>query len=697
MGLTRNSSGANASAELTITKEKNEDRIIALAGNPNVGKSTLFNALTGMNQHTGNWPGKTVATACGRREFEGRGYIFVDLPGTYSLMAHSAEEEIARDFICFSEPDATVVVCDAVCLERNLNLLLQTLEITNKTVLCVNLMDEAEKKGICINREKLEEILQIPVVTLTARKEKDFSGLLKAVEQAAQKEKKEISPVQYLSYIEKEKARIAQALSEKNTRMISPEWIALRVMEQQKNLLEKTERHLGFRIDQTTFLSTEEKEKVKDNIVSCIVLTAESVAAECVTTIKKETDRRDRRIDRILTGKATAIPVMLLLLTLILWLTIVGANYPSQALSFLFGKAENAVGEFLTFCNFPDWLRGILTDGMLRVLFWVTAVMLPPMAIFFPLFTLLEDLGYLPRVAFNLDRYFHRAGACGKQSLTMCMGFGCNAAGVVGCRIIDSPRERLIGILTNNFVPCNGRFPILITLIALFFATANSFASSVISALLVTGMIVLGILATLAVSKILSKTLLRGIPSSFTLELPPYRAPQVGKVIVRSVFDRTLFVLGRAAAVAAPAGILIWLMANLRIGEITLLSGFCQAIDPVGRFLGMDGVILAAFILGFPANETVLPIAVMAYLAQGTLGEVSQTAMAQIFTANGWTMKTAVCVMLFTVIHWPCSTTLLSVKKETGSWKWAFAAFAIPTGIGILLCAAVNGMWSLFL
>lgn len=697
MGLTRESSGSRASAELKIEREKSGDIIVALEGNPNVGKSTLFNALTGMNQHTGNWPGKTVATACGRCEREQNGYLFVDLPGTYSLMAHSAEEEIARDFLCFGNPDAVVVVCDATCLERNLNLLLQTTEITAKTVLCLNLMDEAEKKGIRINTKKLEEILNIPVVPVTARKNKGLDELLKAIRQVAEKPASQTETVKYLPYIQKEKERLTEQIKKKETKNISPGWIALRVLEENEELLKKTEDYLGQTIQREIFLSPEEKEKIKDNIVSCLVLTAESIAAECVTEEKKDYNRRDRKIDRFLTGKATGIPIMILLLTAILWLTITGANYPSQGLSWLFSQAETAISQFLTFCGAPEWVRGILADGMFRVLFWVVAVMLPPMAIFFPLFTLLEDLGYLPRVAFNLDRYFHKSGACGKQSLTMCMGFGCNAAGVVGCRIIDSPRERLIGILTNNFVPCNGRFPILITLISIFFATSATAGSSFLSALFLTGFIILGIFFTFAVSKILSKTLLKGIPSSFTLELPPYRTPQVGKIIVRSIFDRTLFVLGRAAAVAAPAGILIWLAANLRIGETTVLTGICDFMDPFGKFLGMDGVILTAFILGFPANETVLPITIMGYLAQGTLNEVSTSAMAQIFTDNGWTLKTAVCVMLFTINHWPCSTTLLSVKKETKSLKWTAAAFLIPTVMGIVVCALTNAIWNWFL
>lgn len=696
MGLSHRPSGKQIQPSPKTKNEHHADKVIALTGNPNVGKSTLFNALTGMNQHTGNWPGKTVATAFGEYKFEGVVYRFVDLPGTYSLTAHSAEEEITCDFICFGNPDVSVVVCDATCLERNLILLLQTMEITPKTVLCLNLMDEAEKKGIRIDLKKLRELLKIPVVAVTARKRKGISDLMKAIREIDRKEPEKTDAISYLPYIEEEKKKLTDTMKNLDTKNISHDWIVLRLLEENEELIKKTEEHLGYRLKRPDF-PPEKRKKLQDNIVSCIVLTAESVASECVEYKNKKQNLRDRKIDRILTGKLTGIPVMLLMLAGILWLTIVGANVPSQGLTWLFAKTEAAIASLLHTVCAPLWLNSLFTEGVFRVLFWVIAVMLPPMAIFFPLFTLLEDLGYLPRIAFNLDKQFHKAGACGKQSLTMCMGFGCNAAGVIGCRIIDSPRERLIGILTNNFVPCNGRFPIFITLISLFFVTGTAAGFSFLSALFLTGFILLGIAVTLAVSAILSKTLLKGIPSSFTLELPPYRTPQVGKILVRSVFDRTLFVLGRAAAVAAPAGALIWLAANLRIGNTSVLSSVCGFLEPFGRFLGLDGVILTAFILGFPANETVLPITVMAYLAEGSLSGVSPESMLRIFSEHGWTVKTAVCVMLFTLFHWPCSTTLLSVKKETGSIKWTLAAFLIPTAVGLFVCAATNAVWNLFL
>ena len=420
-------------------------------------------------------------------------------------------------------------------------------------------------------------------------------------------------------------------------------------------------------------------------------MTAEAVCAGAVKCTKEDYARRDRRLDRIFTSRATGIPVMLALLAGVFWLTIQGANYPSQLLSDGLFWLQDRLTDLFTYWNAPEWLHGALVLGVYRVLAWVVSVMLPPMAIFFPIFTLLEDFGYLPRVAFVLDHAFQKARACGKQALTMAMGFGCNAAGVVGCRIIDSPRERLIAMLTNSFVPCNGRFPTLIAIITMFFTgTGAGPGRPLLSALLLTGVIVLGVFLTFQVSRLLSATVLKGVPSSFTLELPPYRRPRVGQVIVRSVLDRTLFVLGRAVMIAAPAGLLIWVLANVQVGGVSLLAYCTGFLDPLGRALGMDGVILAAFILGFPANEIVIPIMLMAYLATGSLtGYESLDALRTLLTDQGWTWLTAVCTTIFSLVHWPCSTTCMTIRKESGSWKWTLLGFALPTAIGMALCFLV--------
>lgn len=649
-----------------------DDKVsIALAGNPNVGKSTIFNGLTGMHQHTGNWPGKTVASARGTFTYYDKEYLIVDLPGTYSLAAHSEEEVIARDYICSGEADMTMVVCDATCLERGLHLLKQivSLDFVKDTgtplILCVNLCDEAGKKGIEIDFDLLQDVLQIPVIHCCAR----CAGSLEIVRKA---------------------------------------------------LRDASGMHCSY---------------------DCLDFSPKQLAQETVHYTKPNYRKKEEMIDRIVTGPVTGGLIMFLLLLIIFWITLTGANIPSSMLWDGLFWLEGKLAAAMVAIHTPEWLIGLLVYGVYRVLAWVVSVMLPPMAIFFPLFTLMEDLGYLPRVAFNMDRAFKRCRACGKQCLTTAMGFGCNAAGVIGCRIIDSPRERMIAILTNAFVPCNGRLPTLFMMITLLFmgtVAAEGVAAeggaaawqaipwdlspaavSLFSAILLTLVILLGIAATLAASWFLSHTLLKGIPSSFTLELPPYRRPQIGKVIVRSIFDRTLFVLGRAVVVAAPAGLVIWLLANiLYVGPAngwfavseaaggagalaqsapSLLSCITGFLDPLGHLMGLDGVILAAFLLGFPANEIVVPIILMAYLQSSTLLEMSDpSALLGLLTSHGWTRMTAVCMIIFCLFHWPCSTTVLSVKKETGSWRWAGVSVLLPTAVGMGLCILVANTGRLF-
>lgn len=708
MGLTHSSTGRGAAEEaLVIRKEAPTDRVIALAGNPNVGKSTLFNALTGMNQHTGNWPGKTVTNAQGRCRRGEKGYVLVDLPGTYSLMAHSAEEEVARNFICFGSPDAVAVVCDATCLERNLNLVLQTLELCPRVVVCVNLMDEAKRKGIHVNLALLSQRLGVPVVGTVARKKKSLDALLTALDRVGEGEAPTPLAVRYPQRIENAIAALTPLFPEKWGQRLNPRWLALKLLEGDEAILREAFSYLGEeagtqgRLEETVKAQREELarwgfggERFRDLLVSSLLTTAEGLCREAVTQRESGYSPLDRRLDRLLTSKGTGYPIMLALLALVFWLTIVGANYPSQLLSTALFRLQDRLTELFTFLHAPQWLHGALVLGVYRVLAWVVSVMLPPMAIFFPLFTLLEDAGYLPRIAYNLDRPFQACRACGKQALTMCMGFGCNAAGIVGCRIIDSPRERLLAILTNSFVPCNGRFPTLIALLTMFFVgTAGGWRASVLSALLLTGIILLGVGLTFAFTRLLSSTVLKGEPSSFTLELPPYRKPQVGKVILRSIFDRTLFVLGRAAAVAAPAGLLIWILANVTVGGATLLHHCAAFLDPFARLMGMDGVILMAFLLGFPANEIVIPIILMTYLSQGSLLELGSLGeMKALFVANGWSWVTAVNVMLFSLMHWPCSTTLITIRKEIKSWKWTALAFLLPTAAGMAVCMAVTAL-----
>ncbi len=608
------------------------DTVVALVGNPNVGKSTVFNALTNLRQHTGNWPGKTVETARGAYTYHGRGYTLVDLPGAYSLHPGSAEEEVTRDYLLSGEADVTLVVADATCLERNLALALQVLETSWPVVVCVNLLDEAEKKHISVDLEALERELGCPVAGAAARGGRGLDGVRQALEDA---------------------------------------------------VLHPAPR------PESTLMG-----RVCGDCQECRTLAAMSRASAIMeAVVKTEGDaahRRDRALDRVLAGKS-GIPVMLALLAGVLWLTMVGANVPSEMLSRLLMGWQEPLRRIFQALSAPWWLEGALVDGVYRTVAWVVSVMLPPMAIFFPLFTLLEDAGYLPRVAFNLDHFFRRAGAHGRQSLTMCMGLGCNACAVMGCRIIQSPRERLIAILTNAFIPCNGRLPTLTALIAMFFVTGSGLWDTAASAALLMGCIVLAVAMTLWASRFLAGTFLKGEPSSFSLELPPYRAPQVGQVLVRSILDRTLFVLGRAVMVAAPAGLLIWTAANVTLEGESILVRLAGFLQPLGALMGLDGFILLAFLLGFPANEIVVPCILMGYLSAGSLTDyVGLAELHGLLTAHGWTAATAVCVLVFTMFHFPCGTTCFTIWKETKSVKWTALAVLLPTAVGIALCILIH-------
>ena len=641
---------------------------IALAGVPNVGKSTVFNELTGLRRHTGNWTGKTVDCAEGSFVADGICCTVADIPGTYSLFARSAEEKEARDYIVSGGADVVLVVCDMTSPERSLPLALQILELTDKVAVFFNLSDEAKKKNISVDCKKLSSLLGVPVISGSARDGKGIKEAVRACIDVARGGNPDATVPRYPDHIEKIIGNAENGREKRRSRA---------------NELFASPAEYGF----------EDEEKIRDEMASVFVSLCDEMCKNTVTRKSSQRVNSERKLDRLFTGKYTAFPMMALLITFVFWLTLKGANYPSEALwTLLCGLGEYLRGA-LEYLNVPSAVVGFFVDGVYGVSARIVSVMLPPMAIFFPLFTLLEDFGYLPRVAFNLDRCYKKCGGCGKQALCMCMGLGCNAVGISGCRIIDSKRERLIAIFTNSFVPCNGRFPTLITLISAFLIPATGVLSGIASAAAMTAVMAFSVAATLLASKILSKTVLKGTPSSFTLELPPYRPPKILKTITRSVVDRTLKVLGRAAVVAAPAGAVIWILANLDIGGASILSHITSALDPIGKLMGLDGTMLASFILALPANEIVLPVALMSYLSTSTVSDAGGALVGEILIANGWTVKTAVCAVVFTLFHWPCSTSLLTVKKETGSIKYMLFAAFLPTAFGFILCCLINFIW----
>ena len=595
---------------------------IALVGNPNVGKSTIFNTLTKRNEHTGNWPGKTVNNTEAKFRYKSNEYILYDLPGIYSLTPHSKEEEIARDFIEKQDYDILLIICDACALERNLNLVIQTLEITNNVIVVVNLMDEAKKKKIDIDLNKLSNYLDVPVVGTCAKNNIGINNLLDNIENYKYK----------------------------------------------NNIYTKK-------------LSIEEINKKSNEICNDVVIYND-----------ENYNNKTRKIDKILTSKMTGIPIMLLSLLIIFYLTITFANYPSNILYNLFDNGLNHLLYLFKYLNINETITDLLLNGVYKTTTWIISVMLPPMCIFFPIFSLLEEYGILPRIAFNMDKLFKKCSSCGKQALTMCMGFGCNAVGVTQSRIIDSKRERLIAIITNNFVPCNGRFPTIIAIITMFFVGFKySIYNSILSSFLLTIIILFGIIITFIVSKFLSKTFLKGIPSSYILELPPYRKPKIFKTIIITIYEKIVKILIRALIVSIPAGIIIWILSNIYINHISLFRHITLFLDPIGKSIGMDGTIILAFILAFPANEILIPIMLIGYLGNNNLSNYNSLYdLKNILVNNGWTIKTAICTIIFSIMHFPCSTTCLTIKKETNSFKWTILSIILPTIIGITTCFIIN-------
>ena len=704
------------------------DTLIALAGNPNVGKSTVFNALTGLRQHTGNWPGKTIVRAEGGLVHRDQKMKVVDLPGTYSLQAGSIDEEVARDFILFGQPDVTVVVVDATRLERNLNLVLQILDITDRVVLFLNLMDEARRHGIAVDSSRLEQQLGVPVVSGIARSKIGIDLLLDTAQKVGtgQHETNPCRITRHAPEIEKAVTTLASVVENSFPGIPSSRWVSQRLLNADGAVVEAVQNgELGQlaggprpaevtttarreTLDTAQRLRWELPSNFHDSMTENIYEVAQEIAeGSQLSGLRKASFDFDRVFDRLLTSRWLGFPVMLLILSAVFWLTIEGANVPSAMLGTLLidtvHPALKMLGESV---GLAEGLNGFLFDGVYLSTAWVIAVMLPPMAIFFPLFTLLEDFGYLPRVAFNLDSLFRRAGAHGKQALTMCMGFGCNAAGVVATRIIDSPRERLVAIITNNFSLCNGRWPTQILIASIFVGTlAPAHLAGMVSAAAVVTVVVLGVICMFLASWFLSRTVLRGEATSFSLELPPYRPPRVLQTLYTSLIDRTLIVLWRAVVFAMPAGAVIWLISNIHVGEVSLAARLVDSFEPFGLLIGLNGVILLAYVVAIPANEIVIPTVLMlTVLTSGAHGGAgagvmfeldSAAATGDMLRAGGWSLLTAVNLMLFSLLHNPCSTTLYTIYRETQSKRWTILAALLPLVMGISVCFVVAQVWRL--
>lgn len=707
----------------------NSDYVIALAGNPNTGKSTLFNALTGLKQYTGNWTGKTVARSEGSFSFHERKYKVIDLPGTYSLISSSLEEEIARNFVLFGKPDVTVIVVDATRLERNLNLVLQMLEISSRAIVCVNLIDEAKKNGLRIDAKVLSRDLGVPVVLTAARDQTGIYELLTDIEKisASTDSPKARTLFDLPSAMASPIDKLNSGIKKEFPDLPNSKWLAVRLLDNDTSLIESLKNgeliklysngerkelisrdsSIEFILDLAHKLRLKLSADYHDKLVERTFQEAGKIAQRAIVRVgEKQKFSLDLFLDKIFISPIFGYPIMLLLFAFMFWLTIAGANVPSALLFDLFvGYIHPLLKSGAESLNFPWWLSGFLIDGMYLATAWVISVMLPPMAIFFPMFTLLEDFGYLPRVAFNMDSLFKKAGAHGKQVMTMMMGFGCNAAGVVATRIIDSPRERLIAIITNNFAICNGRWPTQILVATIFIgALVPAHLAGFVSAMAVVGVALFGVFLTFVISWGLSNTVLKGEPSVFSLELPPYRVPKFWQTIYTSLIDRTLFVLWRAIVFALPAGAVIWLISNINIGGSPIAAHMVNLLEPIGWFLGLNGIILVAYLVAIPANEIVIPTILMLIVLMtgadgynegaGVIFETdSINSLESILKNGGWTLLTAINLMIFSLIHNPCSTTIFTIYKETKSLKWTLVSTFLPIVLGILLTASIALIW----
>ena len=650
---------------------------ILLVGNPNVGKSSIFNILTHSHEHTGNWTGKTVKLA--RKNIINTNYTLIDLPGIYSLSSLSDEEIVAKDTLLFEQYEKIIYVMDSSNIEKNLHLLLQILEINKNIILCLNMVDELDIKGIKINDKKLSEILDIKVIRCSASKNIGIKELIESLDEESKSSYNYI----YDYNIEKGISDIFEYL----TNQFKSRFIALKLLEKDITLVDSIKTKYKIDIidkDIQNYLMHVNSEEISDSVSNLLNNISKNIYNE-VVEISKE--KEIGTIDKIFSKKIYALPIMFIIMFGIFFITIVLANYPSELLSLIFNKFEICLVNLSNILKIPSYIYEPIIYGIYRVVSFIVSVMFPPLVIFFFLFTYAEESGILPRLAFNFDKVFKCSGCHGKQALTICSGFGCNACAIVGSRIIDSKRDKLIAILTNSFIPCNGRFPMIIALITMFFTNSNN---KLQISLYLTLFVILAILISLLTSFILSKTILKGYNGFFILELPDYKKVKFKKVLKNSLIYKSLSILKKAVLVSIPCGIIIYLMTNTTIGNLSLFKIASNFLEPFGKLLGLDGVILLSFFLALPANEIVLPIIIMGYLGSKNVPMISNyLTIKEVLINNSWTYMTALSTILFSIMHFPCGTTLATIKSEVGT-KWMIYSFFIPLITGILFLFILN-------
>lgn len=633
------------------------EKKIILVGNPNVGKSSLFNAFTSLNEHTGNWTGKTVEQAMGSFEYGEVKYTLVDLPGTYSLFYESEEEKVTRDYIVKGKYDATILVADASSLERSMELLLEVLDVTKEVILVLNLWDEVKKRKLSIDVEKLQEIFQIPVIPFSVKEGLGFARLKDCM--------RSVCPS---SYQVKHSLKIASYLQHRMKKNYLNAFLSL--------------EELAYHPLYSSFIS-------KMDIIASYHREAEDICSKVIDRREEKESRIDFILNCLFANPFSAVFVLFLFLFIILFLTISFSNLPSDMLFQFFSFLEKPLYSFLSFL--PSSLVDFLVLGGYRTLYFVISVMMPPMMIFFPLFSLLEEIGFLPRIAFQLDKPFCKCGSSGKQCLTMCMGLGCNAVGVTGARIMETKKMKVLSILTNSLMPCNGRFPMILTMISLFLVKKSGLQGNVLSAVILTLVLCFALIISLLATKFLNHFILKGEEPIFIFELPHFRIPKITKTIILSWKEKAFHILKRAMVVAFPAGLVFYLFTHVYIGDSSLFQASIHFLNPVGHFLGIDGAIILAFLFGFPANEIVLPILFLAYSGGNVLEEIaSLEELRMMLIQHGWSLVTVLCFLALSICHFPCATTMLTIKKETQSFFYTLIAFVLPSLIGIVLCFIIS-------